>query len=260
MARPIKFSNEMSDVILKEIREYLTSYKMDRGTLQLTKTYNLKDVGVQVVIQPEVFVRMMKLVHHFTTEVGWHMEVRRDNADDSLFYVENIHIYPQIVTGIRVDTDQRDYENWLMSLDDEVFHSLRGHGHSHVNMSVQPSAKDDEHRQSILEKCDGEDFYLFMILNKSQEVHVLLYDLKTNILYEHQDIELTVGNISFSDLAEFSSAAEKLVKTPEVKVSAKKNKKNQNQASQRDKDYEDWGQVEDGYGYQRIPYTCRYDY
>ena len=96
----------------------------------------------EVVYSKEAWMKTCSLVINRNLEVGWHGVVRRSEKDPTKFVVEDILVFPQRVTSASTEPDDEDYMNWQDSLDAETFNKVRLYGHSHVNMSVDPSSTD----------------------------------------------------------------------------------------------------------------------
>ena len=54
-------------------------------------------------------------------------------------------------------------------------------GHSHVNMGVSPSGTDTQYYESLLSQINN--YYIFIIMNKSDLMMVRYYDKRTNLMY-----------------------------------------------------------------------------
>lgn len=138
------------------------------------------------------------------------MAYRGDDETKNEYYITDILVYPQKVTGATVNTDQEKYEMWLMQHEDEVFNNIRMQGHSHVNMGTTPSGVDETHQAKILEQLEDDMFYIFLIWNKSNSKFIKIYDLKKNILFETTDVSVEVLDDG-SGIDEFLVDAKKLV-------------------------------------------------
>jgi len=232
MPRPIKMTDKMKQKAKKDFAEMLDNIKMSDGKLNYSVNYKYEDSGAIVWLTPEAYRKILALVTEFTDEVGWHGVVSR--SGDAEYIIEDIVIYPQEVTGSTVNTDQKLYSEWLYSLDDNTFDKLRMQGHSHVNMGVSPSGVDDKHRQQILDQLEKNMFYIFQIWNKSLSVHTLIYDMKRNILYEDNDVDVKlIGDESMDDF--LTDAKEKVQKS-----SCKKGKNETKKPSVFDADVDDF--------------------
>ena len=94
-------------------------------------------------------------------------------------------------------------------------------GHSHVNMGVSPSGVDNSHRAEILKQLEADMFYIFMIWNKSLNIHTLVYDLQRNVLFEDDDIEVKILDDELMG-AFLSDAIEKVQKKKATKYKVKR--------------------------------------
>lgn len=138
------------------------------------------------------WMKMQYLIAVFGSECAWHGVVERHGEDKSEFVVKDVLGYPQQVTGATVTTDQKEYEDWMNGLDDNTFNALKFHGHSHVNMGVTPSSVDNEHQRGIVSQLNDSQFYIFGIFNKSGNRWLKIFDMKRNIVFEKDDIEVKI--------------------------------------------------------------------
>lgn len=207
MSKLIKVTPEYLNEVRKDFEEALTSGKFSDGKITFTKTIGTINRKAKVFFTPEAWRKMQALVNDFDTEVGWHGVATR-GADESKdeYFVTDILVYPQKVTGATVNPDQKEYEMWLMSHDDDVFSNIRMQGHSHVNMGVTPSAVDTSFYEEILSQLDDTMFYIFMIWNKKGNRTVKIYDLKKNVLFDTSDVtvETLPGSEDISDIYNLS--------------------------------------------------------
>ena len=193
MAKPIKLTQAIIEQMMAEFGKSLASVKLSDGKVTYTKalTYEKnEDDRVTILFEPVAYTKMLMLLHTFNDEVAWHGTVERSN--DKLFIIKDIFVYPQEVTGTTVNTDQERYQTWMMELDDEIANDMRMQGHSHVRMSTRPSAVDTTFYDSILSQLGDDDWYIFMIYNKSLEHTVMVYDMRNNVMYEDDDIDVGI--------------------------------------------------------------------
>lgn len=213
MSKPIKLTDELIAAIQQEFIENVKKMKMFDGKLNYTKNFKWDgDDRATVVFSATAFAKMTMLVQNFTSEVAWHGVVYRDEKEKNKFYITDILVYPQVVTGSTVNTDQDAYQAWLYNHDDEVFNNIRMQGHSHVDFSTNPSGVDTTHQEKILSQIDDDMFYIFMIWNKKFERNVKIFDMANNTLYETGDIDIYIGDEG-CDLNAFIKDAKDLVKT-----------------------------------------------
>jgi len=224
MARPIILTDENKQQMLSEFSETLDKAKMSDGELKYQVSFKYESGKAAVLLTLEAYRKIVALVTNFSDEVAWHGTVTRSGECE--FVIEDIFVYPQEVTGSTVVTDQEEYTKWLYEQTDEVFNKIRMQGHSHVNMGVNPSGVDDTHRKQILEQLEPNMFYIFQIWNKSLSVHTLIFDMKNNILYENNDIEIKL--LTSDGVDDFlSDAHEKVRKTNYAKHKKKSRKQEQ---------------------------------
>lgn len=207
MAKHIILTEDKIKEVLAQAEKQLRETKMAEGNLKITCTSPDIDEAANIVFSPTAYAKMLALVMNFTDEVAWHGTVMRDGND---FYITDILVYPQEVTGVTVNTDQAEYEMWLMGLVDEEFNHLRFQGHSHVNMGVSPSTTDLNHQEEILEQLKDDDYYIFMIVNKKLEMFISIFDYANNIKFETEDVDVYIGSTGFNAEA-FVKDAESLV-------------------------------------------------
>lgn len=174
---------------------------MLENTTAIGKFFEIKlETGVDKL--PKAIVRFSKtaedkyksLVKTCLQEVGFHGIItktqEKDNKDvlRTVYNVEDILVFPQEVTAATVDADEVKYGMWCMQQPDEVFNKMRFHGHSHVNMGVSPSGTDTTYQTEMVK--DVEDFYVFMIVNKSNTLWWKIIDKTDNLVYDTADIEV----------------------------------------------------------------------
>lgn len=230
MSKPIKMTEAMIKETLADVEKKLRGLSLVDGksTVDVNYYYPGKDKA-KVTFTPLAWKKQNRLVHEFSTEVGWHGICKRDPEDPAHFIVEDIIIFPQIVTGATVTPSQQEYDLWCASLNDEQFNNCRFHGHSHVYMGVTPSGTDttfqkqqsgriegdgftEEAKQEIIKQLGDTAFYVFMIINKRGEMWTKIRDLAYNIEYENKEIEI-IHDTPADELADFMKDAKEKVKT-----------------------------------------------
>lgn len=212
MSKPIKLTDELLQKIQEEFIAKVKTMKMFDGKLEYSRTFKWDgdDDRATVYLSSVAFAKMNALIQQFNDEIAWHGVVQRDPDNPSTFRIIDILVYPQVVTGTTVNTDQDAYQTWLYSFDDDVFNNIRMQGHSHVNMGVSPSGVDTSHQEKILEQISEDDYYIFMIWNKKYEHFVRIFDLKNNTLYETADVDVFIGDTGV-DLQAFINGAKEIV-------------------------------------------------
>lgn len=213
MGKLISLTPEIKDHLRSEFDKYLESAKCQDGKVQFIRQLDaVKDRKATVFLTPQAFAKLWALVTNFNKEVAWHGLARRmedETKDEYLIY--DIMVYPQEVTGSTVNTDQMEYQNWLLGLSNEVFNNVRFQGHSHVEMAVNPSTTDLDHQRRILDQLGPEDFYIFQIWNKKSACHTKIYDMKKNVFFDNSDCSVRMfgDGVNFE---EFLKGAKEMVK------------------------------------------------
>lgn len=211
MSKSIKIDPSFIESAKADFLKMIEEGKFADGNI----TFNRKFVGetnkkAKLFIEKLAWDKMRALVEEFKTEIGWHGLARR-GENEGEYYLDDIIVYPQVVTGATVTPDQVKYQNWLYDLPDEDFNKVRFQGHSHVNMGTSPSGTDRTYYQSILEQCSDDMFYIFAILNKKGERHIEIFDLAINTIFDTSDITVTL-------LIDPNDPVEQLVKDAKSKV------------------------------------------
>ncbi len=212
MAKPIYLSEEILTKVVEEFRQSVANANLFGGEIDFRKKFNYsrnEDEKVRLIFRPAAYIKMLELLRHYNSEVAWHGTVEREG--DDTFIITDVIVYPQTVAAATVNTDQDEYQQWLLTLDDEYFNAMRMQGHSHVNMGTSPSPTDDEHQRAILSQLKDDDYYIFMVYNKSLSHTIRIYDYANNVMYEDADIALSVADEGF-DAASFIEEADRLVK------------------------------------------------
>lgn len=193
MSKIIRIAPEQYDQLYQEFLESLRGARISNGKITYTKTFEAVNRKATVFFSEKAWLKMEALISGFEKEVGWHGVAYRDSdATKDNYYISDIIVFPQEVTGATVVPDQKEYEKWLMSLDDETFNNLRMHGHSHVNMPVTPSSVDEKFYEDILDRLDQEMFYIFMIWNKKGAKTIKIYDFQKNVFFDTGDCTLKI--------------------------------------------------------------------
>ncbi len=214
MSKPIKLTDELLRRVQQEFIAEVKDVKMLDGKIGYSRTFKWADSEndrAAVYMSATAFAKMNMLIQNFDSEVAWHGVVHRDEEVPNVFHITDILVYPQTVTGATVNTDQRAYETWLYSFNDDIFNHIRMQGHSHVDMDVFPSGVDMDHQRGILEQITGDDYYIFMIWNKRYEHFVRVFDFRSNTLYDTEDVDVYIGEAGVN-LNAFLANAKEVVK------------------------------------------------
>ena len=213
MAKLIKIDDKTKQEMREEFDKALQDIKLSDGKFTFTKTIGKVDEKAQVYFTLEAWLKVKALVSKFDKEVAWHGIAKRakhSEEEKNTYIISDILVYPQVVTGATVNTDQEKYQMWLMEQEDDVFNNIRFQGHSHVNMGVSPSSVDTAWYDEILAQLSDDMFYIFMIFNKKNEMWCKVYDMQSNICFEPSDVSVSVLDDGIG-LDEFIDGAKKMV-------------------------------------------------
>ena len=171
--------------------------------LKSMRTANLSELTIKVPLKIEnhekavlrftrqAMDKMKTLVRLCEKEIAWHGTVTKEKVGKQTVYtVLDVLMFPQEVTATTVKGIPTEYAIWNASLPDEVYSHMRFHGHSHVNMGTSPSGVDTNYQDEMLETL--EDFYIFVIINKRDDMWMKIADVQDNIVYEKDDIIVEV--------------------------------------------------------------------
>lgn len=195
MSKMIKLTPECLDEVRRDFEKSLATARASDGKITFTKILAYVKRNATLYFTEKAWSKMQGLIRKYDTEVGWHGVAKRgDDPEKDEYIITDILVpYPQTVTGATVNTDQKEYDMWLYSEDnDEVFNDIRFHGHSHVNMQTSPSGVDTTHWDGILAQLTDEMFYIFAIWNKKGDKTVKIYDFAKNVLFDTNDIDIKI--------------------------------------------------------------------
>lgn len=196
----LSFKNIDIDKIVEDFKQNLINFKSNQDKFiyekkfsEISKDEEAKIKKPIIYFSMEAWIKMLQLVKTCDKEIAWQATVekrkfkQKEDSEDFYYFIKQVFVYPQKVTGTFVDVDEVNYTEWSLKLDDEVYNNLRFQGHSHVNMATSPSGTDLNTYQNFLDQLKEDDFYIFMILNKRSEWNIMVYDYKQNILFETKD-------------------------------------------------------------------------
>lgn len=192
MSRPLNITDEIANELYEEFNNLIHGTKyIKNGKISFTKTFATKEKAT-LYFTELAYLKMKMLIDSSSKEVAWHGLVKRHQQEANAFVVYDILIYPQKVTGVTVETDQEEYQNWLMGHDDDTFNNIRLQGHSHVYMNTTPSSVDMDLYEGIVSQLTDDMFYIFIILNKKGEKTIQIYDFMSNLVFDTEDVLVQV--------------------------------------------------------------------
>lgn len=212
--KPIMLNDQIKQQLLSRFNNYLQDLRMDNQTINFSMNV---DVPMQnatrpkLIINPTAYLKMLLYVCDTQTEIAWHGTVTRNK---NTFTIHDVFLYPQTLSAATVTTDQENYNKWCEELDDETYNTLRFQGHSHVNFGATPSGTDLGYYRDMLKVLPKNDFYIFMILNKSRQYSMFIYDLASNTIYETADIDVIISETSQDIIKTITAEKEKYCVKP----------------------------------------------
>ena len=100
MSRAIKLDTDDIASALEQFKQALESAKLADGKFSFTTTIGKSDDKASVVFSPIAWLKMQALIAGFSSEVGWYCTARRsEDEDDDTYFIDDILVYPQSVTG-----------------------------------------------------------------------------------------------------------------------------------------------------------------
>lgn len=217
MAKYIKMTPELQEecrnAFMAEFDAIIAKNKFSDGKLSFSKSFGTVSRKAHIYFTEIAWMKTTALLREFSKEVAWHATAYRIPGDKDEYLIKDILVYPQTVTASTVDMDVEKYTQWIMDgvmAGDERFDHIRCQMHSHVNMGVFASGTDSQHQEEILEQLGEDDFYIFMIWNKSLKVYMRIFDMQKNILFETDDCEWAVLDDTIG-LSKFIEDAKKIV-------------------------------------------------
>lgn len=208
MAKFITLTEKVKDGIIKEFADMVSKASVSDRNITFTKALGYVNRKANLIFTETAWNKMAILIREFDKEVAWHGVAYRGDNDD--YIITDILVYPQQVTSATVDEDEDRMAEWYMSIDDDVFNHIRMQGHSHVNLSTNPSTTDINLYTKLLEQCSEEDFYIFLIWNKRDEKTIKIYDFAKNILFESSDCNIKIALSEATE--EFLKGAKEMVR------------------------------------------------
>lgn len=193
--KPIFINEEYKQHLLNKFKNYLDTARLQNNTLNFSTTLTIdvpKTTRPIVNITNKAYLKMLLYVLDTPTEIAWHGTVKRDQKYN-IYTITDVFLYPQTLSSATVTTDQEKYNQWCEGLDDDTYNNMRFQGHSHVNFGATPSGVDTAYYKDILQVLPKNDFYIFMILNKSRQFSIFIYDLALNTIFETADIDIIIG-------------------------------------------------------------------
>lgn len=200
MPVPFKVTENMLEetraALTEKVEKFLEELKnknLINGTIKFEQPYEYPTescIRPEIEFSPEAWMKMTALIATNKGELAWYGVV--DRKDEAHFYVSDILVYPQVVTGATVDHDEGERSKWFAEMPREIRSKCRLQAHSHVDFSPTPSGEDMNSRKDFLKYLSGNEYMIYMIINKKYEFTVAIYDLETNTIYKNNEVDIVV--------------------------------------------------------------------
>ena len=207
--KPIKLCDEERKKVIEKLNDLMDSYVFEVTNKQFSFAYDFSmkkqdEEKIVVRFSPLAYLRCMAMVKNYSSEIGWYGLVKQISPKE--YYIYDILVCKQIVSGARVVTEDEDSTVFYESLTDEQANDLHFQAHSHVNMGTFASSVDINNQASTVRNMQGKGFYLFQIWNKSLDINTFIYDLDNNVFYDRDDVKLVIDDDEFGTIEEFMSS------------------------------------------------------
>lgn len=176
----------------------------DKGHIMLSSLEPAQNEA-KITFTDRAMVRLLHLVTMCEEEVAWHGSIERLGTGSYL--VKDIYLYSQDTTHTTVYVTDETYGEWCYQ---ELINNRERaierhfHGHSHVNMGVTPSSVDLDYQYDTIQMLPEDGFYLFMIINKYNDVWMRIVDCIDGVEYDTKVNTITIDTESgaISDICE----------------------------------------------------------
>jgi hypothetical protein len=220
--KPIKLTplvkQMLKESLLKDLDKELDALKLSDSTVKFN--YDLKDilkVDPNTVRKPIVYMmaptylKMLQYVLLSENEIAWRGTVERK---EHIFFIKDVFLYPQQVTGTTVQEDPDAGQRWADALPATTYNTMRFQGHSHVNMGAFWSGTDKADQHAHLQELLDDDYYIFAVMNKKQDILMEVYDLTQNVIFEKEDVTFKVFLNKDTTISAIKTEIETFIKKP----------------------------------------------
>lgn len=202
MAQIINLTDKLKNKLIEKFKKDLNDLgKQTKNKIQMEIPLEVKKgfKKPKVVFTKTAWEKCKALVDNCGTEIGWRGFVTKNK---NVYTISDIVVYPQIATGSTITTDDDELFKFEMSIPTAQFNTMRMQGHSHCNFAATPSGQDESMYQTFLNGLGPKDYFIFMILNKREQLYMRIYDLEANLKFENEEIEVVIPTPKISEWAE----------------------------------------------------------
>lgn len=138
----------------------------------MAKTIKLMNENAyNVFILPQARTKMELYCALCEKEIGWLGFVKR--YPDNSFLIEDVVLLKQEVHSATTEIDPQALLEFWGQTPVEKQPDIKIWGHSHVNMSPNPSGQDDDQMSYFK---DGNEWFIRLITNKKGDINITIYD------------------------------------------------------------------------------------
>ena len=161
----------------------------------MARTVTFLDNRYELYILPLARQKMEMYCDLSDGEIGWLFYVEK--FDKQGFLITDCALLKQEVHATTTEiTAEGLLEFWNNTPTDQQS-KIKGWGHSHVNMSTNPSGQDDSQMEYFK---DGNPWFIRLITNKKREYYIDIYDYEHGLKIHMDQAELKDYNPEASEL------------------------------------------------------------
>lgn len=173
----------------------------------------------RIGITSDALTKMFVYVDECSYEIGWLGTVKQIN--EKYYIIEDVFLFDQEVHETTTEITPEgltEFAEKLLQREDglEIWNNLKMWGHSHVNMSVTPSAQDDKQMKDFAEI--GHDWFIRLICNKKGDMKLDFFHYKLGITFLDVPWEEVASEEEETIKEEIFRLQELLEKTKEKRV------------------------------------------
>lgn len=161
----------------------------------MAKTVTFLDNRYELYILPEARNKMELYCDLSEGEIGWLAFVEK--FDKQGFLITDCVLLKQEVNGATTEIDPMALIEFWNETPIEKQCQIKMWGHSHVNMSTNPSGQDDSQMDYFK---DGNPWFIRLITNKKREYHIDIFDYENGLKIHMDQADLKTFNPHANDL------------------------------------------------------------
>lgn len=161
----------------------------------MSKTVTFLDNRYELYILPQARNKMELYCDLSEGEIGWLAFVEK--FDKQGFLITDCALLKQEVHSTTTEITAEGLLEFWNAVAPEKHEQIKLWGHSHVNMSVNPSGQDDSQMEYFK---DGNPWFIRLITNKKREYYIDIYDYANGIKVHMDQSDLKTYNPGATEL------------------------------------------------------------